>query len=498
MPTACTHPRRNSRTVRIALWHGLGMILCSLHLQISTAAEPEPADSQSFRAGAATSNITPPLGGAIIGGFTPIPATHIHDELHVRCLVLDDGQHKVAIVVCDLLGIHRSVSDVARARIQERTGIPSTHVLISATHTHSATTALGQSRYDQTVPLDTYQEFVVQRIVDGVQRAATLLRPAELIVGQVDVPEHVFNRRWHMTPGSIPPNPFGQTDLVKMNPPAGSRDLLEPAGPIDPTISFLYFREPTGAPIALYAAYSLHYVGGVGNGHVSADYFGMFCDALQRRLQPPEQELPFVAMLANGTSGNINNINFRTPRPAQPAYQQMRHVARDVAEKVDSATQGLTGTTAVSLQAVWKELDVGWRIPTAAQLDWANQTLAQPEPAPGKTDLARIYAERVRNLADQPAIAPVPLQVLRIGPVCIGTMPCEVFCEIGLAFRQRSAQQPAFLVSLSHGYFGYLPTPEQHRLGGYETWLGTSRLEEQASDKMLDELIRMTETVRRP
>jgi hypothetical protein len=95
-------------------------------------------------------------------------------------------------------------------------------------------------------------------------------------------------------------------------------------------------------------------------------------------------------------------------------------------------------------------------------------------------------------------MAPVPLQVLRIGPVCIGTMPCEVFCEIGLAFRQRSAQQPAFLVSLSHGYFGYLPTPEQHRLGGYETWLGTSRLEEQASDKMLDELIRMTETVRSP
>jgi hypothetical protein len=70
-------------------------------------------------------------------------------------------------------------------------------------------------------------------------------------------------------------------------------------------------------------------------------------------------------------------------------------------------------------------------------------------------------------------------------------MPCEVLCEIGLDFKKRSPLQPAFLVSLAHGYFGYLPTPRQHALGGYETWLGTSRLEIEASDKMLDALLQM-------
>ena len=48
-----------------------------------------------------------------------------------------------------------------------------------------------------------------------------------------------------------------------------------------------------------------------------------------------------------------------------------------------------------------------------------------------------------------------------------GTMQCEVFCEIGLEFKRRSAQQPAFMVELNHGYFGYLTTPRQHKLGGY-------------------------------
>ena len=299
-----------------------------------------------------------------------------------------------------------------------------------------------------------------------------------------------------MKEGTIPPNPFGQTDKVKMNPPAGSADLLEPAGPVDPVVSFMCFRELSGKPIAIYSAYSLHYVGGVGPGHISADYFGMFCEELQSRQQSPAQEIPFVAMLANGTSGNINNINFQTPRPARPAYEQMRYVAKDVAAKVDAAVHDLSYTSEVPLNAVWKELEVGWRIPTAEQLDWANQTLSSPASVTETSQLPRIYAERVRSLANQPAVAPVPLQVLRIGDVCIGTMPCEVFCEIGLDFRRRALLKPAFLVSLAHGYSGYLPTPEQHRFGGYETWLGTSRLEVHASDQMLEQLLRMTEEVR--
>ena len=48
------------------------------------------------------------------------------------------------------------------------------------------------------------------------------------------------------------------------------------------------------------------------------------------------------------------------------------------------------------------------------------------------------------------------------------------------------------MVSLNHGYFGYLPTPRHHELGGYETWLGTNRLEVEASDKMLAALLEMS------
>jgi hypothetical protein len=436
------------------------------------------------------------LGGGIIGGFLPIPATHVHDELHARCLVLDDGRTKLAVVVCDLLGIDRNLSVEARKLIQKASGIPPENVLISAVHTHSACSALGKDRFKVPQELDEYQRFVARRIADGVKCAANTLRPAQLALVTAEAPEHVFNRRWFLKPGTMPPNPFGAIDRAKMNPPAGSPDLVEPAGPTDPTVSVLALREPGGQPIAVLSAYSLHYVGGVGPGHISADYFAMYCHQLEHLLHAEDQDPPFVAMMANGTSGDANNINFLHPRPGQKPYAQMRFVAEDVAGKVHAALAKATYRDGVTLAARYREPMIACRRPTAEQLEWAKQTLAKPAPGPGKMDLSYIYAQRTIRMVEYPEAIPLPLQVLRIGDVCIGTMPNEVFCEIGLEFRKRSPVQPAFVISLAHGYFGYLPSPRHFALGGYETWLGTSRLEPQASEKMLDALLQMAAETR--
>lgn len=456
------------------------------------------ASGQEFWAGAATSNITPSIGDNLIGGFVPVPSKHVHDELHVRCLVLDDGKTKVALAVCDLLGIHNLVSTEARELISERLGIPPECVLICATHTHSAASALGKDRTKPIEELDDYQRFVARRIADGVTRAANNLRPAEIAFGTAEAPEHVFNRRWNMRPGTIPANPFGGLDLVKTN-PGNSPNLVDPAGPTDPTISFIAVRDSNGRPISLFASYSLHYVGGEGPGHISADYYGMFCEHLADLVEadmpaPTEDTPPFVAMMSNGTSGDINNINFRERRPARKPYEQIRLVAEDVAKKVFAALDQCEYRSDVSLGAEYREPELAWRRPDAAQLEWAEKTLAAGPS--DRRDLPYIYAGRVLGLAAHPEKTKVPLQVLRIGDVCLGTMPCEVFCEIGLEFKRRSAMQPAVLVSLAHGYFGYLPTPRHLDLGGYETWIGTNRLERDASDKMLAELLDMVQKVK--
>lgn len=454
--------------------------------------------AESLKAGAAISNITPDIGAPVIGGFVPFPSTQIHDELNVRCLVLDDGSKKIALVVCDLLGIHRIVSEEARRLIQERHGIPVANVMISGTHTHSAPSALGDDRLEPEQKPNEYQAFVIRRIVDGVTRAINNLRPAKLAFGSVDVPEHLFNRRWHMRPGTVPPNPFGQTDIVKMNPPAGSPNLMEPAGPIDPAISIIAVRDMEDRPISIFSAYSLHYVGGVGSGHISSDYFGYYCEHMRKLIEaetsvPQSEDVPpFVALMANATSGDINNINFQNPRSARKPYEQIRYVAEDCAVKVLAATKTLEYNDKIALDARYSEPVITWRKPTPEQAKWAQETIAAG--AKSDSDLSFIYAQRATKLAGYPENTTIPVQILRIGDICIGTMPCEVFCEIGLEFREKCPSKHAFLVELAHGYFGYLPTPRQMQLGGYETWIGTNRLEPTASEKLLAELLKLAES----
>jgi len=463
-------------------------------LGLGSVASAADAPASKLLAGAATSNITPELGIDIVGGFLPFPATHIHDELHARCLVLDDGKTKLALVVCDLLALHRCVSIEARKLIEDATGIPAANVLISATHTHSAGNAIGAPPrgFYSDHELTDYQRFVARRIADGVRRAINDLRPAEIAFGTVEVPEHVFNRRWFMKEGTVPVTPFGGTkDKVKMNPPAGSPDLVEPAGPTDPTVSFIALREPAGRLISVFSAYSLHYVGGSGEGHISADYYGIYCEALKKLQQGGVSDPPFVAMMANGTSGDINNNNFRTPRPRKPAYEQMRYVAEDVAGKVNAALAQVTWKDSASLDARYRELNIAWRKVEPELLAWAKETEAKALRIQSKADIASVYAGRVQRLANASPETKAPVQVLRVGDVCIGTSPCETFAETGLEFKKRNPLAHSFMVELANGYYGYLPTPRHFELGGYETWPGTNYLEPQASVKIMDALLEM-------
>ena len=158
------------------------------------AAEPEP----QLKAGAATSNITPRLGVSINGGMSDRRATHIHDELHARCLVLDDGKTRLAFAVCDMCMIPREVMDEAKQIVNQTTGLPVENMLISATHTHEAPTAAGVFQSD---PDPEYPKFLATRIADGIRRAINNLEPAKIGWGVGKEPTQVFNRRWFMKPG---------------------------------------------------------------------------------------------------------------------------------------------------------------------------------------------------------------------------------------------------------------------------------------------------------
>ncbi|MEJ7605640.1 MAG: hypothetical protein WKF37_05105 [Bryobacteraceae bacterium] len=83
--------------------------------------------------------------------------------------------------------------------------------------------------------------------------------------------------------------------------------MIQPVGPIDPTVGVMSVQAVDGKPLAVVGNYSLHYVGGVGEGHVSADYFAYWAAEMTRRAGGGDPR--FIAMLTNGAQGDINNID---------------------------------------------------------------------------------------------------------------------------------------------------------------------------------------------
>jgi hypothetical protein len=475
--------------MKVVIW----ALIAALHFRMvssphGSAAGQSPSDTfNTLRAGAYAQDITPqkfPI--SVNGHFTDRQANRAHDPLFARCLVLDDGHNAVALVVVDSCMIPREILDNAKALAATKTGIPANHMLISATHTHAAPTV---AAVFQSEPDPEYVRFLTQRIAEGIIQAHARLQPARLAWGVAEEPHQVFNRRWKMKAGVINRDPFGGTsDRVRMNPPRASADLLEPAGPTDPRVTVLSVHTAQGEPLALYANYSLHYVGDLPP--LSADYFGVFATVMPQKLRAGPQ---FVAMLSNGSSGDINNINFREPAPKRQPGEQSRVVAEAVAAAAVRALEKAQYRSDIRLAVRHQSVPLAVRKPTAADIERAKEILAQA-PGPVLRTPEQVYARETVLLAHYPDQVTLPLQVVRIGDGALAAIPCEVFVEIGLELKRTSPFAITAVVSLANGYYGYLPTPEQHALGGYETWRARSSfLEVQASrvlTKTLQEMLR--------
>jgi hypothetical protein len=443
---------------------------------------------QQLRVGACAIDITPQqLPVESNGSMTPWQAERVNDPLHARCIVLANETLKIAIVVCDSCMIPREIFDAAKKKAAKATGIATEHILCSATHTH---TGVAVTRVFQSPVEKEYSAFLADKIAESIVKAHAQREPARIGWAVGNNPRQVFNRRWRLRPGPPLTDPFDHgTDRVQMNPAAATARLLKPAGPIDPEIPILAMQSLDGRPIAALANYSLHYVGGVPPRSLSADYYGEFARQFTHLIEADKVEPPFVAVMSNGTSGDINNVNFFEGTANREPFEQIRLVAADVAQAAHKAYQRIEWHDWVPLKMCETEIELGVRRPTDDEIARANTILQKAGPAP-HGDLRAIYALETQDLAEYPAVVRTKLQAIRIGEVGITSSPCETFVETGMAIKRESPLPLTFTIELANGYNGYLPTPEQHALGGYETWRAkSSYLTKEAEPKIRGTLL---------
>lgn len=449
-----------------------------------------------IKAGAAQVEITPVLGTLINGDFVSQYARFIHDPLYAKALVLQNNALTIAIAVVDICLMDKEFVDEVKGRVVLQTGIPSSHILISATHTHAAGSVtdvlLGAADLS-------YRKRLPALIAQAIERAHQKLAPAAIGFGSVDAPEHVLCRRYFMKEGFVAPNPAtGDCDQVKTN-PFGNEHLIDrPVEKMDTELSFLAVKGADGQWISVVANYSLHYVGDWESGTISADYFGVFAAEVAKGIKANKE---FICMMSNGTSGDANIWDFLHPdRYPKEFFKKSEIISSDLGEKVVQALNGIEWQTHPSLAVLYTELPLRIRKPSRVQLEEAKEIVMQTDFSCFSINddkaIEKLYAREQLLLNEYPDEINLPIQLFKIGNGIIGALSAEFFAETGLRLKEGSPAKHYFTITLANGFFGYIPPAHEMERGGYETWRSrNSRIEEGGEEKVVNALLQQMQAI---
>lgn len=425
--------------------------------------------NKTFNAGAAKTDITPPLGTFINGDFITHYANKIHDPLYSKALVLQSQETIVALVVVDICIMPKDFLDEVKSDIQQESGINAGNILISSTHTHAAGSIEGILLGAPDLP---YRKKLRGLIVQSVRQAKQNLRPAKTAFGSADAPEHVVCRRYYMKEGYEARNPLtGGADKVKTNPIGGEDKIIKRVAPADTALNYFAVKGEDDEWIALIGNYSMHYVSDWPNGTITADYFGFFSSHIAERLNAGNE---FISMMSNGTSGDANIWDFLQPdRYPTAFFKKSELIGNDLAEKVFQSLQNIEWETTPVLSARYEEISVPVRKPSLQELEKAKVLIAETdyEKVEANEDgLKRLYAREQVLLNEYPDIVSLPLQAIKIGDGIIGGLGGEFFSETGLWLKENIPGNKYFTITMANGYFGYVPPAHEIEQGGYETW----------------------------
>jgi neutral ceramidase len=413
-------------------------------------------------AGAAAVDITP-AESQFLFGYPHVArfSTGVHDPLLASALYVSDGTTAVVFVATDMIFVPKALAGRAREQIAAATGVPATHVMITATHTHSgpSTVKYLSNEADSVVP-DPDPRFL-RRFEDGILAAAkaahAAARPARLGLGTADGSAVGGNRR-------------------------------DPAGPSNPRVPVLVASAvENGSPIAVMLVCSMHpTVLHEDSTLVSGDFPAMARQHLQQTILG---DCPVV--WHTGPCGNQSPRHVTRGNTFAEAKRLGEALAASIAAAIPSieyednvALDCRRTLVALPLREFPAEKDAETRLKQVKErLEQLRRNGADPRAvrtaecdwfgAEESLILARAaHSGRLQAVAAE--CLPVEIQAIRLGRWTFVGWQGEVFVEFGLEV-QRS-RPDTFVISLANGELqGYLVTAEAVAEQGYEASNGLFR-----------------------
>jgi hypothetical protein len=384
-----------------------------------------------------------PLAGGLEARFT----SEQEGELRSVAVVIEKAsQAKVAIVACDVLWVPRDLADAAVAEIENDTGIPAAHILINATHTHSAPSPAAAHAFGVS---DVFRETLRRAIVQSVKDANARLEGGEATF--------YFQLSEENTIGANSRLLLEDGNITWLNPAREAGTTGKPTGPFDPQLPVLDFRAPDGKSRALIYNHSTHTIGTRAQRDIrSPGFYGLAAQELER-------EIGGIVCFLEGASGSTHNIQ---NVPVAEAVERLKRVIRD-------ARKSAQPRDVVRL--------AGIRRPLKFKVRHFDEAEEEAKVARYTTKYAPMHSDRIREIfatmrrelrPKQGEERETWVQAILIGDVAIVGVPAEYFTSLGVDIKRRSPFPNTYVAELANDWIGYLPDREGHRLGGYQTWMG--------------------------
>ena len=448
--------------------------------------------AEELQAGAAIVDVTPRDFPVLVnGGVTSRSTSEVVTRINARAIVVTDGNEKIGIVVVDSCMMPRPLLDEAKQLAAQQTGLQPDRILISATHTHTAPSSMEALGTDAQAD---YLPVLRAGIAEALAKAEANLEPAKIGWAVTNAEKFTALRRWILRPDRMQEDPFGNK-TVRANMHAGKNwdDVTGESGPEDPNLSMISLQAIDGRPIAVLSNFSMHYFSG--QRPLAADYFGIFCDSMQQQLAHSNADKPpFVGIMSHGCSGDIWRRDYRMPPEQQIAYDNIDEYSAELLKLAMAAYDGIQYSTSAPIAMAEARPTLKYRTPDAQRLQWAQKIVDELDGGPLATR-EQVYAREQLVLHDLQQTQ-IVVQGIRIGDIGIASTPNETYALTGLKIKNQSPLPHTMVIELANGGDGYIPPPEQHVLGGYNTWEARSAgLEVLAEPKITEHALQLLEQV---
>jgi hypothetical protein len=425
-----------------------------------------------LRIGAAAMSITPAKPVALDGQFGLRVSRGVDNPIMATAVAIEawsDGRSvdQAILVSCDIVAIRPPIPQLLRDRLRQKLpDIDPRKVILTATHTHTAPVT-EEGKYaipkEGVMQPSEYVAFLLDRLEEVIARAWTQRQPGGVSWGLGHaVVGH--NRRAVYADGTA--QMYGTTTSPAFRGLEGGEDH---------GLEMLFLWNQAGKPIAVGINVACPSQEVEGLSTLNADFWH---DVREQLHAAVSKDLFVLAW--PGASGDLS------------PHRMYRKAVEDRMVKL----RGLTWTREIARRIVREVQDVSELarrdIRSDVRFEHKVEDLALPvrkvtekEVADARSQIEKLSGsqgdvvanqrrrlwfqetlDRYRDQEKEPTVQ-TEVHVLRVGDIAIATNPFELFQDYGVQTKARSKALQTFVIQLTNGSGGYLPTRRAVEGGGY-------------------------------